>query len=274
MMTMKNHMRFLGATFAVMLCSVLAAAPGLAQHAATDRSGEGGGVGDGTATKSEAHFINPGGDRSGANRSRAGDASHTGVSAHDGVGVEASRAGAAPAGTPAMQAPRADAGANTDLGPIRIEGFTGLQRRANRKALIANAPKISGRPPTAIGITAPLMFPNANGGTAHNAASVVAPSASSSALGSLSLGRNAPDLRTSAAMGVNAVGTNVATTVTGAGAAWRRPTLPSSAVAAPPSHAGAISGTTVSHIASGPGYLGGPAKERSGINGTAIRPKH
>jgi hypothetical protein len=41
-----------------------------------------------------------------------------------------------------------------------------------------------------------------------------------------------------------------------------------------PSHAAVISGTTVSHIASGPGYLGGPAKDHTGINGTAIRPKH
>jgi hypothetical protein len=74
-------------------------------------------------------------------------------------------------------------------------------------------------------------------------------------------------------MGVNAVG-SVATAATGAGAALRHPSLPSSAVAAAPSHAAVISGTTVSPITSGPGYLGGPAKDRFGINGTAIRPKH
>jgi hypothetical protein len=28
------------------------------------------------------------------------------------------------------------------------------------------------------------------------------------------------------------------------------------------------------HIASGPGYIGGPAKDRSGISGTAMRPRH
>jgi hypothetical protein len=274
MMTIKNLMRFLGATFAAALFAALAAAPGLAQHAATDRSG-GGGVGDDTATKSDVHFngVDPSGDRASTNRSRAGDTSHIGVPPHDGFGIEASRAGAASAGAPGTMAPRADAGANTDLGPIRLEGFTGPQRRANRNAVIANAPKILGRPPAAIGITAPLMFPGVNGGTAHNPASVVVPSASSSPLGTPSLGRNAPDLRTSAAMGANTVG-SVATTITGAGGAWRHPSVPSGASTGAPSHGAVISGTTVSHIASGPGNLGGPAKDRSGINGTAIRPKY
>jgi hypothetical protein len=271
MMTMKNHMQFLAPTCVVTLCAALAAAPGVAQQAATDRSG--GSVRDSTATKSEAHFngVDPGGDHGGANRS--GDARQSGVSAHDGFGIEASHAGAVPAGAPGVTAPRADVGTNTDLGPIRLDGFAGPQRRANRNGLIANAPKILGRPPAAIGINAPFMFSGAHGGTAHNAPSVVEPGASSSALGAPSLGRNAPDLRTSAATGVNTAG-SVATTLNGAGAAWRRPSLPSSAVAGPPSHAAVISGTTVTHIASGPGYLGGPAKDRSGINGTAIRPKY
>jgi hypothetical protein len=275
MMTMKNPMQFLGATCAVILCAALAAAPGLAQQAATDRSGEGGGVGDNTATKSEPHFngADPRGEHGSANRSRAGDASHVGVSTHDGFGIEASHAGAAPAGAPGMMTPRADAGANTDLGPIRLEGFTGLQRRANRNALITNAPKVPGRPPAAIGISAPFMFSGATGKTAHNSAGVVVPGASSSALGTSGLGRNAADLRTSAPPGVNAIG-SVATAATGAGAALHHPSLPSSAVTGAPSHAAVISGTTVSHIASGPGYLGGPAKDRSGINGTAIRPKY
>jgi hypothetical protein len=281
MMTMKNPMQFPRVPVAVMLCAALAAAPGLAQHAATDGSGrdashvEGGVVGDGTATRSEAHFngVDPGGDLSSANRSRAGDPSHIGVSAHGGSGIDARRARAAPPGAPGMVTPSADAGANTDLGPIRLEGFTGPQRRGSRIPLIANAPKISGKPSAAIGIGAPFMSSGANGGTARNAAGVVVPGAASSALGTPTVGRNAPDLRTSAAMSANAVG-SLATTATGAGAAWRRPSLPSSAVTETPSRAGVISGTTVSHIASGPGYLGGPAKDRSGINGTAIRLKY
>jgi hypothetical protein len=111
------------------------------------------------------------------------------------------------------------------------------------------------------------------GGTARNAAGVVVPGAANSALGTPTVGRNAPDVRTSAAMGANTIG-SLATAATGAGTAWRRPSLPSSAVTGAPPHAAVISGTTVSHIASGPGYLGGPAKDRSGINGTAIRPKY
>jgi hypothetical protein len=273
-MTMTNRMQFLGVAFAVMLCTAFAVAPALAQHAAMDRSGEGGGVADNTAAKSEAPFngVDPGGDHGSANRPRAGDASHIGVSAHDGFGIEASHAGAAPAGAPGMTAPRTGTGANTDLGPISLEGFTGVQRRANRNALIANVPKIPGRPPASIGISAPFKFSGPNGGTGRNPASVVAPGASSSTLAPPSLGRNAPDLRTPAATGVNSVGSVAA--VTGASAAWHRPSLPSSAVVGAPSHAAVISGTTVSHIASGPGYLGGPAKDRSGINGTAIRPRY
>jgi hypothetical protein len=270
MMTMNNHMQFLGGAFAGMLCAALAAAPGLAQDAATggpggDASRVEGGVGDDTATKSGAHIngADPAGDHGSANRSRAGDGSHIGVPAHDASGIEA-RAGAAPAGSPGLIRPGMD-----DLGPIRLEGFTGLQRRANRNALIANAPKTLARPPAAIGISAPLTFPGANGGMGRSTASV--PGTSGSAFGPLSLGRNAPDLKTSAAIGANVVGPAAAT---GAGAAWRRPSLPSSAVTGAPSHAAVISGTTVSHIASGPGYLGGPAKDRSGINGTAIRPKY
>jgi hypothetical protein len=268
MMSMTNRTQFLGVTFAVMLCPAFAAAPALAQHAATDRSGEGGGVADTAAAKSEAPFngVDPGGDHGSANRSRPGDASHIGVPAHDEFGIEASHAGAAPAGAPGRTAPRPDAGANTDLGPISLGGFTGLQRRANRNALIANVPKISGRPRASIGISAPFKFSGETG------RSLVAPGVSSSTLAPSNLGRNAADLRTPAATGVNSVGSVAA--VTGASAAWRRPSLPSSAVAGTPSHAAVINGTTVSHIASGPGYLGGPAKDRSGINGTAIRPRY
>jgi hypothetical protein len=269
MVTMKSHMQFLGGTFAGMLWAALAAAPGLAQDAATggsarDASRVEGGVGDDAATKSGAHIngVDPGGDRGSANRSPAGDASHIGVPAHDGSAIEASRAGAPPTSAPGQVRPSVD-----DLGPIRLEGFTGLQRRANRNALIANAPKTLGRPPAAIGVSAPFTF---SGGTARSAAGV--PGASGSAFGPLSVGRAAPGLKTSAT-GASTVG-SVATTATGAGAAWPRPGLPASAVTGAPPHAAVISGTTVSHIASGPGYLGGPAKDRSGINGTAIRPKH
>jgi hypothetical protein len=265
MMMMMKNMQFLGVSFAGMLCAALAAAPGLAQDAATGGSGRDashveGGVGD-AATKSEAHFngVDATGDHS-ANGSRAGDAGHIGVPAQDGPGLEAR---AAPASAPGLTRPGGD-----DLGPIRLEGFTGPQRRANRNALIANAPKTPGRPPAAIGISAPFMFSGANGGTGRSAAS--APAAG--AYGTLSWRRNAPDLKTSAATGANTVGSLAA--ATGAGAAWHRPRLPSSTATGAPPHAAVISGTTVSHIASGPGYLGGPAKDRSGINGTAIRPKY
>jgi len=262
MMTMKNHMQFLGGAFAAMLCAALVTAPALAGDAATGGSGGDASHAEGVG---DARFNGPeGGDHGSANRSRASDTSHSGVAAHDGSGAEAGRA-AAPASAPGLIRPSPD-----DLGPIRVEGFTGPQRRANRNPLIVLTPQIPGRPPAAIGVGAPFVFSGANGGTGRRT-SVAVPGASGSAFGTPSLGRNAPDLKASAAIGTNTIGSPAAAAT--AGPAWHRPGLPSGAVTAPPPHAAVISGTTVSHIASGPGYVGGPAKDRSGINGTAIRPK-
>lgn len=279
-MTMKNHMQSLGTGFAVTLCVVLAAGQGVAQHAPTPGSDrdvprvEGGGIGGDVAIKGdgETHGIDLDGDRGSANRSRTGDAGHKGASAHDGSGIDTSRRGAAPANAPGIAPPSPDAGANTDLGPIRLEGATGLQRRANRKALIANAPKIPGRPVSAIGIATPLTPFGANRRTRPDTAAAT-PGLPSSMPGAPSLGHSAPDLRTSVATGTSALGIT-STGVTGAGATGHHQNLPANAPTVALPHAAVINGTTMSHIASGPGYLGGPAKDRSGINGTAIRPKH
>jgi hypothetical protein len=282
-MTMKNHMQSLGAAFAMTLGVVLAAGSGFAQDAANGSPGrdalraEGGGIGGGSAIKSGADINgkDPGGDRGGSpNRPGVGDGARTAVSAHTGAGgVDASRTGTAPASALGTTSGSLDVGLNPGAEPIRLEGgFTGLQRRANRKTLIANVPKIPGRPPAAIGISAPPG--GVNGPTARNAVSVIV-------LGGPSSGRNAPDFRTYVGISASGVGTpntggvGVGATKANAGAMdWRRPSLPSNAVTGAMPHAPVINGTTVSHIASGPGYLGGPAKDRSGINGTAIRPKH
>src|SRR5215472_7055511 len=40
-----------------------------------------------------------------------------------------------------------------------------------------------------------------------------------------------------------------------------------------PTYGTGLNGSTMGRITTGPGYIGGPAKDRSGINGTAIRPK-
>ena len=53
---------------------------------------------------------------------------------------------------------------------------------------------------------------------------------------------------------------------------WVRvPPVPA-AVPTPPH--GLINGTTVQHVGSGPGTLGGPARLATGINGTTFKPKH
>src|SRR5258708_39655082 len=124
---MKNHMQSLGAAFAMTLCVALAAGSGLAQdvpNASSDR-----------------------------------DASRA-----DGARDE-SRTSTAPAGALGMTARSLDVGLNPDAVPIRLEGgLTGLQRRANRKTLIASAPKIPWSSPAAVGVGAPFTPPGANVG--------------------------------------------------------------------------------------------------------------
>jgi hypothetical protein len=276
-MTMNNHAQSLGAAFAMTLCLVLVAGSGFAQQAPNtgsdrdaSRANGGGSAGKGAAG---SNTNDPGGDRGNPNRPGVADAVHAGAPAHAGSGSDASRTGSGPASGPGTTPGNLDIGSNRDVEPIRLEGFSGLQRRANRKTLIANAPKMPGKLPAAVGITAPLTPPGANGGTTRNAVSVVIPGSPSSA-------RHAPDFRAAAASGASgpgaaytgAVGAGIAKSNTGA-TDWRHPNLPSNAVAGAMPHAAVINGTTISHIASGPGYLGGPAKDRSGINGTAIRPK-
>jgi len=55
-------------------------------------------------------------------------------------------------------------------------------------------------------------------------------------------------------------------------AAVRRPAMPLNAITSP--QTAGINGTMMGHIASGPSSVGGPAKDRSSINGTTMRPKH
>jgi hypothetical protein len=43
--------------------------------------------------------------------------------------------------------------------------------------------------------------------------------------------------------------------------------------AGPALHGAAINGTTMGRMAAGPGSIGGPAKDHSGINGTLMRPR-
>jgi hypothetical protein len=155
--------------------------------------------------------------------------------------------------------------------PVRLEGGSaGLQRRANRKSLIANAPNMPAAPSANIGAMLPFKRSGADGGSARNAIGVVVPG------GGQGFGHAVPGSMTSAGIGARGPGSGGVDVgaATGNVADARRSAIPPNAVTSPVAHTSGINGTTMGHVASGPGYIGGPAKDRSGINGTAMRPRH
>src|SRR5216684_1550661 len=157
--------------------------------------------------------------------------------------------------------------------PVRLEGGSAsLQRRANRKSLIATAPNMPAAPSANIGAIPPFKLPGAVGGPVRNAIGVVVP------VGGQGLGHAVPGSIAPAGIGVRGPGSGVAGAGTAAGnvggADARRWAIPPNPVTSPVAHTSGINGTTMGHIASGPGYIGGPTKDRSGINGTAVRPRH
>jgi hypothetical protein len=158
--------------------------------------------------------------------------------------------------------------------PERLEGgLASLQRRANRKSLIAaTAPNMPAAPSAHIGAIAPFKLPGAEGGPARNAIGVVVPG------GGQGFGHAVPGFVAPTGIGVRGLGSGAAGVGTAAGnvggADVRRSAIPANAVTSPVAHTSGINGTTMGHIASGPGSIGGPAKDRSGIDGTAVRPRH
>jgi hypothetical protein len=156
--------------------------------------------------------------------------------------------------------------------PVRPEsGSASLQRRANRKSLIANAPNMPAAPSASVGAIPPFKRPGAEGGAARNAIGVVVPG------GGQGFGHAVPSSVAAAGTGGSgAAGAGIAALAARnvGGTDARRWTIPANPVAGPVAPVPGINGTTMGHIASGPGYVGGPAKDRSGINGTAMRPRH
>jgi hypothetical protein len=154
--------------------------------------------------------------------------------------------------------------------PVKLEGGSAsLQRRANRKSLIANPPNMPAASSANMGAIPPLKLPGAAGGPARNAIGVAVPGGSQG-FGHAVPGSMAP------AIGVRGSGVAGAGTAAGnvGGADARRSAIPPKVVTSPVAHPSGINGTTIGHIASGTGSIGGPAKDRSGINGTAMRPRH
>jgi hypothetical protein len=269
----------------VALCAALAAGPGGAQedsaNVGSDRgASRTGGVspgGDDIIGGADAQRNDSGGNRgAGQNRPGEADTAHAASAVHAGPGTDPSRKGAtAPASAPG--AAPADIGATLGRGiePIRLEGGSAnLQRRANRKLLIANAPKMPsapsaniGAPSANLGAIPPFKRSGMEHSTTRNAIGVVVPGGGQGF-------DHAPSSLASAGIGVRGPGGAGASTGNVSSTDGRRVAVPPNAVTSPVTHASGINGTTMGHIASGPAYIGGPAKERSGINGTATRPRH
>lgn len=157
--------------------------------------------------------------------------------------------------------------------PVRLEGGSAsLQRRANRKSLIATAPNMPAASPAKIGVIPSFKLPGAEGSPARNAVGVVMPGSGQD------VGHAVPGSVPPTGIGVRSPGSGIMGVGTGVGnvgsADARRPASPPNLVTSPAAHTSGINGTTMGHIASGPSSIGGPARDRSGINGSAMRSRH
>jgi hypothetical protein len=146
--------------------------------------------------------------------------------------------------------------------PVRPEsGSAGLQRRANLKALIANAPKAAtGSSASGTRIGQPPVSPGVHGAVTRNAIGAAMP-------GGQTPNPTPPGFTVQTRSGMTAAGTpgrNV-----GDVNLHRGPVPPN---AGPMPQAAGLNGTMMGRIGSGPGSIGGPAKNHSGINGTFLRP--
>jgi len=147
-------------------------------------------------------------------------------------------------------APQTSDGPAAALTSRDIEPFTpqrapaGLQRRANLKTLIANAlGRTAGAPPGAVR-TAPLPVRSA------------------------ALQRNAIGVTMT---GVHLPGHGMTSVTLPAGNRLANMGTPNPSGAL---RGGGINGATMKHMSAGPGLIGGPAKNLSGINGTLMPSKH
>jgi hypothetical protein len=128
------------------------------------------------------------------------------------------------------------------------------------KTLIANAPaKVAGLPAADTRMGPPLLRPPIDGSTQRNAIGIALP------------GARLP--------GYDRAGVTTGTRPTGIGTASVNVGNPTNKMrtptnAGPALHGTAINGTTMGRVAAGAGSIGGPARDRSGINGTLMRPKH
>jgi hypothetical protein len=167
-------------------------------------------------------------------------------------------------------APRADTnlkGGDSAISVKPNEGLAVLLRRASRNRPIAHPAGLSAN----TGASNPFARRGAGDGTMRNAIGVVVPGRGQGAGGA------APGSSAHPTINANDPGPGTIGAATGAGHIGdvnvHRPAIPLNAATGPGPHTAGIGGTAISRIGLGPGHIGGPAKDRSGINGTTMRPK-
>jgi hypothetical protein len=155
--------------------------------------------------------------------------------------------------------------ANRDVEPFTPQrGSAGLQRRANLKALIATSRTNAGgasasMPGSNVRTSSTPALPGVGATmTQRNAIGVALPGAAP--------GRGIAGIPTPAGSKPAGIGTPSSNVI----GAIHHASLPNAGL---PSRGAVVNGTTMGRGSSGPGYIGGPAKDHSGINGTLMSPK-
>jgi hypothetical protein len=153
----------------------------------------------------------------------------------------------------------ADGAANRDVEPFTPQR-SGLQRRANLKALIAIArSNAAGFPRANVRIVPSPVRPGMEATPQRNAIGVAMPGAP----GGGAAGIMAPAGNKPAGIGTPGAGVPLI----------HQTPAPAIPALSHPLRGAAINGTMMGRAASGSGSVGGPAKDHSGINGTMMLPK-
>jgi hypothetical protein len=281
---MQIRLKTLRYALAAAVCGVLAMGPGFAQEKAPSadapppKAGSdaprgyaaGAGAGGGGATKSGSDA--KAGD-AGTSGDRATVQNHPASPQTIELSKDAGHKGTPPATTtltPGGPTPGSQ-NVTSSHGGINLvtpdNGYANLLRRANRKALIANVPK---KPSPLAGAAPKSQITNSSNDVVvpRNAVGLVMPPPGT--------GQSVPAPKRAGGIGIGAIGNGlVGGAVVGGSAEVRHlPPTPSNAAIPPTVHTAGVNGTTMGHIASGPSMIGGPAKDRSGINGTTVRPRY
>jgi hypothetical protein len=153
-------------------------------------------------------------------------------------------------------------GMTPDVEPFTPQrGLTGLQRRANVKALIANARSgTAGLPSANLHVVSPTLRPAMEAAPPRNAIGIAMP-------GVQLQGRGVTAPAGTRSSGIGAPAGHVV-------GMTRQAPLPPFPIAGQTLHGAGINGTVMGRAALNSGSVGGPAKDRSGINGTLMPSKH